>query len=85
MGLICKIFKFLLDIFKGIVNVIAEALSAIAVAVVDVLSEVASAVSDGLLSSPVGLVFAGIVGFALFKWLMPPPEADEAKKGVINA
>lgn len=81
---LCNVFRFLLDMFKQIVNVIAEALIALGTAVVDVLSEVASAVSDGLFSSPVGILLIGVFGFAVFKWLAPPPEADEGKRKVFN-
>lgn len=81
---LCSVFRFLLDIFKQIVNVIAEALIALGTAVVDVLSEVASAVSDGLFSSPVGIILVGVLGFAAFKWLAPPAGSDEVKERIIN-
>lgn len=81
---LCNVFRFLLDMFKQIVNVIAEALIALGTAVVDVLSEVASAVSDGLFSNPVGILLIGVVGFVAFKWLAPPPGADEGKRKVFN-
>lgn len=81
---LCSVFRFLLDIFKQIVNVIAEALIALGTAVVDVLSEVASAVSDGLFSSPVGIILVGVLGFAAFKWLAPPAESDKVKERIIN-
>lgn len=82
MNFICKVFRFLLDIFKGVVNVIAEGLSTIAVAVVDVLSEVASSVGSAFASSPLGMAVIGVGLFFAYKMFFA--DEDEAKGGLLN-
>lgn len=82
MNFICKVFRFLLDIFKGVVNVIAEGLSTIAVAVVDVLSEVASSVGSAFASSPLGMAVIGVGLFFAYKMFFAGD--DEAKGDPLN-
>lgn len=75
---LCDIFSFLLDLFKQVINFVAETLIEIGTAVVDVLSDILESASKGLLSSPLGIAFVGIVGFALYSWLAPGEEEEAA-------
>lgn len=84
MNFICKVFRFLLDIFKGVVNIIAEALSSIATAVVDVLSEVASSVGSAFASSPLGIAVLGVGAFIAYKMFLAPSD-DEREREVTEA
>lgn len=68
--IMCKIFRFILNVFSQIVTVVAEAISILGEAVVDVLSELIQNVGDaaGKLfsgSSLLGLLVVGTVGYFL--------------------
>lgn len=45
-SLLCKIFRFVLNIFEQVINVVATAVKTIGTAAVDVLSDLAYAVGD---------------------------------------
>lgn len=65
MNLICKLFRFILNIFEGVVTVVASALKSVGSAVVDVLSDVwDNTLGSGSLSGI--LIGAGILGLAYF-------------------
>lgn len=73
---LCDIFSFLLDIFKQIIDVVAETLVYLGTAIVDVLSEMLSSVSSGLLSSPLGILVVGVAAWWLLS--MIPDEEEES-------
>lgn len=61
-NILCKLFRFLLDTFKQIVQVVAEAVTTLGNAVVDVLSELLESAGNA-----VGSIFGGkgVLGLAL--------------------
>lgn len=71
MNFLCKIFRFVLDLLGNVVSFIAEAITVIGGAVVDVLTDLIVAASEGLGaifgSNPLlwGLVLAGGLYFLL--------------------
>lgn len=82
-GLLCKIFRFVLNIFERVVNVVASAVKTIGTAAVDVLSELVSAVGNaaaGLFSGS-GLLGLLVVGGALWM-LMGSRDKDKEERGV---
>lgn len=72
---LCDIFSFLLDLFKQIIDVVAETLVYLGTAIVDVLSEILSAASSGLLSSPLGILVIGVAAW----WLISMIPGEEEK------
>lgn len=48
MNFICKIFRFILDLFGNVVSFVADAISIIGEAVVDVLTDLIVAASESL-------------------------------------
>lgn len=65
MNLICKLFRFILNIFEGVVTVVASALKSVGSAVVDVLSDVwDNTLGSGSFSGI--LIGVGILGLAYF-------------------
>lgn len=77
--LLCKIFRFVLNLFTQVVNVIAEAVTIVGEAVVDVLSDLlqaaGNALSDIFKASPL-LTIALIGGVAW--WLFGGSDDDES-------
>lgn len=71
--LLCKLFRFFLNVFEQLVNVIADALVAVGTAAIDVLSDLAGAASDAL-GLPKLVVFIGL-GAAL--WLLSKRKEDK--------
>lgn len=71
MNFLCKIFRFVLDLLGNVVSFVAEAVTIIGEAVVDVLTDLIVAASEGLgsifASNPLlwGLVLAGGLYFLL--------------------
>lgn len=71
MNFLCKIFRFVLDLLGNVVSFVAEAVTVIGEAVVDVLTDLIVAASEGLgsifASNPLlwGLVLAGGLYFLL--------------------
>lgn len=65
MNFLCKIFRFVLDLLGNVVSFVAEAIMIIGEAIVDVLTDLIVAASEGLgaifASNPLlwGLVLAG--------------------------
>lgn len=66
---LCKLFRFLANTFSMIVNTVAEGVKVLGAAVVDVLSDLASAVGDavGLNGSTVLWIGVGVFAFLLFR------------------
>lgn len=67
-GILCKIFRFILNVFSQIVTVVASAIKILGEAVVDVLSDLIQNVGDaaGKLfngSGLLGLAVVGILGY----------------------
>lgn len=65
-SLLCKVFRFLLDLVSQVVDLVANTLIKIGTAAVEVLSEVASAIGGKLLSNPVVLIGLGIAAYLLW-------------------
>lgn len=67
-GFLCKVWQFFLNVFTNIVNAVAQALTVIGTAVVDVLSQVAEAVGDalGINGSTVMWIALGLGVYFLF-------------------
>lgn len=84
-GLLCKIFRFVLNIFEQVVSVVASAVKTIGTAAVDVLSELAHAVGDaaaGLFSGNglLGLLLAG----GVLWMLMGSKDEDNGGRGALD-
>lgn len=79
---LCDVFGFLLDLFKVIIDFVAETLIMIGTAIVDVLSEVSGALGSALLSSPFGFILLGLGAYMLFSLL---PDDEGKKKVVVNS
>lgn len=72
--LICKLFLFVLKLFKSVVTVVGEALKVVADVLVDVLDNVLTTISN---SGPLNkLVTLAAVGFGLW-WLLASDEDKE--------
>lgn len=92
---ICKVFAFLLNIGKQVIDAIADTLVYVGTAAVEVLSDVVSAASDGLLSSPIGIAVVAVGGFFLLKTLgliggqeeekLAKPELRESANGALSS
>lgn len=80
MNLICKLFNFILNIFEGVVTVVASALKTIGSAVVDVLSDVWD---NTLGSGSFGglLIGVGLLGLAYFMLTKEKDEKEDKKPG----
>lgn len=66
--LLCKLFRFILNIFTRVVEFVAEAVKLIGTAVVDVLGDLLEAGGNAvskLFGSPGGLVLLGIGAYLL--------------------
>lgn len=74
-SLLCKVFRFLLDLVGQVVDLVANTLIKIGTAAVEVLSEVASAVGGKILSNPVVLI-----GLATAAYLLWPKNGEEDKQ-----
>lgn len=79
-GILCKIFRFILNVFTQIVTVVAEAVKILGDAVVDVLSELIQSVGDAadkLFSGSgiLGLLVVGSLGY----FLLTSDDDDERK------
>lgn len=63
-GILCKIFRFILNVFNQIVTVVASAIKILGEAVVDVLSDLIQNVGDaaGKLFNKSGLLGLAVVG-----------------------
>lgn len=79
-GFLCKIFRFILNIFEQVVTVVASAVKTIGTAAVDVLSDLAHSVGDAASGLFSGGGFLGllVVGGAL--WMLLGSK-DEDKQG----
>lgn len=75
--ILCKVFRFLLDLVGQVVDLVANTLIKIGTAAVEVLSEVAGAVSSAVFSNPLLLVGLGIAAW----WLLSGSSGDEDDKG----
>lgn len=63
---LCKIFRFVLNIFEQVVAVVATAIKTVGHAVVDVLSSLAGALGDALFSNPFVWALLGVGALFLF-------------------
>lgn len=66
MNILCKVFKFVLGLFKAVVRFVAEAIKVVATAAIDVLDTVVSGVSKAILGNTPLLVIAGVAAFLIF-------------------
>lgn len=83
-GILCKIFRFALDLFSNVVTVVAEAVKLIGSAAVDVLDELFEAGGDlfsSILGSPGKLVMFGLLGYGAYVLLTNDDESDEKSSG----
>lgn len=81
MNLVCKLFRFILNIFEGVVTVVASALKAVGSAVVDVLSDIWDhTLGSGKLSGIV--IGVGLLGLAYF---MLTKEEDKKPNNATNS
>lgn len=62
MDLLCKIFGFILNLFTKVVSVVAQALTILGDATVDVLTDLVTSVGEGVASSLGG---SGLLGWLL--------------------
>lgn len=86
--LLCKIFRFLLDLVKQLVDLVADTLVYIGTAAVEVLGAVADAVSDAFLSSPIGIAIIGIGAYWLITTLGKNKEkgkGDDSTLDLVNS
>lgn len=65
MSLLCKLFKFLLNVFTQIVEVVASAVKTIGTAVVDVLSDLVESAGNALFGGN-GFLTLLLVGGGLY-------------------
>lgn len=83
-GFLCKIFRFVLNIFEQVVTVVASAVKTIGTAAVDVLSDLAHAVGDaasGLFSGS-GIFGLLVVGGVL--WMLLGPKGEDKQESNFN-
>lgn len=73
---LCKIFRFLLNTSKQMLEMVTETLKNVAVAVVDVLGAAAEAVGDVISRSPIGLIAIGVGAYFLFSFLGKKNDKD---------
>lgn len=80
MNLICKLFNFILNIFEGVVTVVASALKTVGSAVIDVLSDVwDNTLGSGSFSGL--LIGVGLLGLAYFMLTKEKDEEKDKKPG----
>lgn len=78
--ILCKIFSFLLNVAKQVVDLVADTLVYVGTAAVEVLSEVANAVGDSIMKSPLGVAVLAIGAVWLLGFLgsgNDSPDKDE--------
>lgn len=85
---LCKIFSFLLNVAKQVVELVADTLVYIGTAAVEVLSALAGAVGSSIMKSPLGFVVLAVGAVWLLGFLGSSdddskPEGEEAT-GVVN-
>lgn len=77
-NILCKIFRFFLDIFEKVVEVVASAIKTIGTAVVDVLGTLLQAAGSALSELFSGSGVLGLVaGGLLLWWLMKEDDKEE--------
>lgn len=80
MDLLCKIFGFILNLFTKVVSVVAQALTILGDATVDVLTDLVTSVGEGIASTLGGsgllgwLLVGGVAYFLLTKKEDPKPQ-----------
>lgn len=80
MDLICKIFGFILNLFTKVVGVVAQAVTILGDATVDVLTDLVTSVGEGVASTLGGsgllgwLLVGGVAYFFLTKKQDPQPQ-----------
>lgn len=83
-GFLCKIFRFVLNIFEQVVTVVASAVKTIGTAAVDVLSDLANAVGDaasGLFSGS-GIFGLLVIGGTL--WMLLSTKDEDKQESNVN-
>lgn len=76
---ICKLFTFVLKLFKLVVTAIAEAVKMVVTAVVDVLDTLVSSVADAFFGGS-SLLTIGVVGFVAYLLLSKKEEKYESAR-----
>lgn len=83
---LCKVFRFLLDLVGQVVDLVANTLIKVGTAAVEILSEVAGAVSGALVKNPLVMGALLIGGFLFLKPILfgddeePSERSPEVKK-----
>lgn len=81
LSALCKIFAWVLKVFKLVVQAVAEAIKVVLEAVVDVLDTLLKAVSDSVFGGGLGkTILWGLLGYGLFVYLTD----DEEKRNGSN-
>lgn len=77
-GILCKIFRFALNIFSSVVEAVAEAVKIVGTASVDVLSELLESAGDavgGIFGGSGSLIMLALLGAGVY--LIAKPENKE--------
>lgn len=77
-NLLCKLFRFFLNMFEQVVSVVASALKTIGTAAIDVLDDLLTSASDAL-GLPKLALFAGA---GLLLWFFMTGDDDEKKSSL---
>lgn len=75
LSALCRIFAWVLKVFKLVVQTVAEAIKVVLEAVVDVLDTLLEAVSDSVFGGGLGrTILWGLLGYGLFVYLTDDKE-----------
>lgn len=78
---LCKIFAWILKVFKLVVTAVAEAIKIVLEATVDVLDTLLQAISDSGFGSGIGKTIPwGLLGYGLFVFVTGDKEENNASK-----
>lgn len=83
MNILCKIFRFILNIFEQVLDVIVSALVMLGTAIVDVLGDLAAEVGGALGLSGGSVLWLALGGFAL--WFLLKDDKEEKPQQTLNA
>lgn len=79
MGILCKIFRFALDIFSSTVDAVASAVKIVGTAAVDVLSELIESAGDavgGIFGNGGSVILLVALGAGFFLFSKPRDKED---------